>query len=93
MAAATGRRVVAAVAAAGVLPVDVWVSDDGYVRRLKVSFDRSAMLGGKPPKSSSAASMGSMSETIELYDFDKPVHIELPPADQVTTMNIPKHGH
>ncbi len=54
------------------LPIDAWVDQDGYVRRLK--------LDPKPIEAGGETATGSV--TIELYDFNEPVSVEAPPADQ-----------
>ena len=51
------------------IPVEVWLDDEDRPRRQRMQF---ALPDG-----------GSMSITIEAFDFGKPVVIELPPADQV----------
>jgi hypothetical protein len=55
----------------------VWISDDGLVRRRRVTTTVGASV---------AAGRGSrwaIEMTLELFDFGMPMHIELPPADQV----------
>jgi hypothetical protein len=58
--------------------VDVWVDDDGVVRRLEVQLDDSA--GG----------VGAL-VVFELSDVNEPVVIELPPDDQVSELD-PEQG-
>jgi hypothetical protein len=53
------------------LPVDVWIDDDGLVRRLFVEF----AAGDQP---------GTGSVALELSDFGTDVVVEPPPSDQVT---------
>jgi hypothetical protein len=57
------------------LPVDVFVDDDGLVRKLAMNFD----LPGQ-----SGTGAGSAAITMEMFDFGSDVSIEPPPADQVT---------
>jgi hypothetical protein len=60
------------------LPLDVFVDDDGLIRRLAIDFS-------VPDKSDeSGSSGGSASIAIEFFDFGTEVSIEPPPADQVT---------
>lgn len=56
------------------VPVDVWLDEDDRPRRQRMTFD----LPGE-----GAAAGGSMTITVEAFDFGTPVVIELPPADQV----------
>jgi hypothetical protein len=52
-------------------PMDVWVDDDGRVLKQQFHMD---MPGG----------LGRATVAIEFYDFETPVAVEAPPADQVT---------
>lgn len=49
----------------GDAPVDVWIDDDGLVRRIELEQE-------------------GMEFDVEFFDFDVPLDIEPPPADQVT---------
>lgn len=60
------------------LPVEVWVDEDGYVRRFTMTFDF-----GQALEASEDLGDATMTMTVELYDFDEPVDIEIPPASQV----------
>jgi len=64
-------------------PVDVWVDAQGRARRLKYTVDLS--------KSKVAASTpgvpGSVTFTLELFDFGVPVQAVVPPADQVVDLS------
>ncbi|WP_421118782.1 hypothetical protein ACE2AJ_15645 [Aquihabitans daechungensis] len=66
------------------LPADAWIDDDGYVRRFSVSFD----LAELSKLYEGAEATGVVTQTIELYDFDEPVDIAVPPADQVTEFDL-----
>ncbi len=57
------------------MPVDVFIGDDGLVRRMTISF---AAPAGTPGNSATAT------VTIEFFDFGADVSITPPPADQVT---------
>jgi hypothetical protein len=54
-------------------PMDVWVDGEGLVRRL--SIEQTVEQGPETSKTTT---------TIELYDFNSEVSIEVPPADQVS---------
>jgi hypothetical protein len=54
------------------IPVDVWIADDGLVRKLDMRID----VGTE-----------HMSMRIELYDFGIPVEATPPPADEVTSLD------
>lgn len=63
------------------LPTEVWIDEDGLLRRQTFTIDMSQMEGaggGQAP--------GSMTVLMELYDFGAEVDVEPPPADQVTDM-------
>ncbi|MCU1358296.1 MAG: hypothetical protein JWM89_3714 [Acidimicrobiales bacterium] len=66
------------------LPAEAWVDDDGYVRKFQLSMPAGAVA--RTPKLDDL----SVTVTIELYDFDEPVDISIPPASQVSTID-PKH--
>jgi LppX_LprAFG lipoprotein len=53
------------------LPVQVWVDDDGLVRRFAYSLPVAAERGG-----------GTATVTVELYDFGANVEVEIPPEDE-----------
>jgi hypothetical protein len=61
-------------AGAQALPVDVWVGDDGLVRRLRFEAPRIAAGG---------TSVGGGTFTEELSGYGEPVEVALPPADEV----------
>jgi hypothetical protein len=54
------------------IPVDVWIGDDGLVRKLDMRI---------------AAGAQRMTMRIELYDFGIPVDATPPPADEVTSLD------
>jgi hypothetical protein len=70
----------------GPIPAEAWIDDDGYVRRFSVSFDL-ADVGKVHP---GAEASGVVTETIELYDFDQPVDITVPPSSEVATFDLAK---
>jgi hypothetical protein len=62
-------------------PVDVWVDAEGRVRRMKYAVDLSK---SKVPTSTGVP--GSVTFTLDLFDFGVPVQATLPPADQVVDL-------
>jgi hypothetical protein len=56
------------------IPVDVWIDGNGLVRKLSLAF-----VATEPGTSQS----GEVSIAFELWDYDEPVAIELPPAPEV----------
>ncbi len=52
-------------------PVDAWVGDDGYVRKLRMSMNETIQGQGL-----------GMDITMRFHDFGSPVNISLPPASQ-----------
>ncbi len=68
---------------APVMPVDVFIDADGYVRRISLGLDLGsfgALLGG----SGGTGPAFGMVVSIDLYDFGTPVNVQAPPADQVS---------
>jgi hypothetical protein len=57
------------------LPVDVWVDDEGRIRKMRFSAD---------PDGAGPNSAGTVE--IELYDFGTTADVQVPPADQVTDL-------
>ncbi|MCU1370703.1 MAG: hypothetical protein JWO77_1897 [Ilumatobacteraceae bacterium] len=68
------------------LPAEAWIDDDGFVRRFTISFDLAELAKVHP----GAEAEGVVTETIELYDFNEPVDIAVPPASEVTTLDLAK---
>ena len=64
----------------GTMPIEVWVGADGLVRRITVALDASSFGEGK--------AKGSVAVTVELTDVGQPVQISVPPADQVSTLDL-----
>lgn len=58
------------------VPVEIWVDDEGYVRRMRQTYPV-------------AGNDGALSTTVttELYDFGVEVDVQVPPADQVASIN------
>lgn len=68
------------------IPVDVWIDQDHRVRQVTVQADLSKSPTGA--RGSADLSKADISATIELYDYDEPVDITAPPADQVGTLDL-----
>ena len=56
------------------VPVDAWIDGDGLVRRMDLAYEDIEVAPGKK---------GSMSMSMQLYDYGVDVAVEPPPADQV----------
>jgi len=63
-------------------PTDVWLDNDGRLRRLRYSID----LSKTKVATSTPGTAGTVTFTLELYDFGTPVKVDIPPADQVTDL-------
>ncbi len=70
----------------GPLPAEAWIDGDGYVRRFSVAFDLAELSKAHP----GTGATGVVTQTIEFYDFGKPVDIAIPPSDQVSTLDLAK---
>jgi hypothetical protein len=60
------------------IPFDVWIGDDGLVRRVRSVFDPATLAPENEPHT------GKVSVTIEYYDFGQPVEIAVPNAAEVS---------
>jgi hypothetical protein len=67
------------------MPADAWIDADGHVRRLRLLLDFGKMTG--PDVGLDGV---TMTETVELYDFGKPVTIEVPDPADVGTLDPSK---
>ena len=65
------------------IPADVWVDSDGLARRIQLKLDLGRMAG-----TGGGSDLPVMTISIDLYDFGVPVHVEAPPADQVTEFPV-----
>jgi hypothetical protein len=68
------------------VPVDVWVGEDGLIRRFTVEIERDVTVstespGGPPLPSDAAGAVTSLA--YEAFDYGEPVEIEIPAADDV----------
>ena len=70
----------------GPLPAEAWIDGDGFVRRFTVSFDLSELS----KLDDQLDAKGVITQTIELYDFNEPVEVQVPPASQVATFDVSK---
>jgi hypothetical protein len=59
------------------VPVEVWIDDDAFVRRMDLAYEDVEVAPGKK---------GSMSMSMELYDYGVAVDVERPPSDQVMSL-------
>lgn len=64
----------------GVIPMDIWISEDGYMARMVMVID------GTGVDSASGDEFEVMTMTYDVFDVNAGVVIEEPPADQVTPM-------
>jgi len=61
------------------MPFDVWVDEQGFVKRMRASVDLSALEPQGPAP--------SVSITMTLSDVGQPVDVRPPPAGQVTDLS------
>ena len=61
------------------IPVEVWVDTQGRARKFWSRIDMTKA-------SDASAKVGSVTTTLEFYDFGSPVQIEAPPPDQVADL-------
>jgi hypothetical protein len=66
------------------LPTDVWIDDDGMLRKLELSIDFGDLFGGFA--GDDAPSM-SMTMTMELYDFGVAVDVKPPPPEEIVPLD------
>ena len=65
------------------MPVDVWIDEEGLLRRQEITMDLSNVDTGGAPAGQVPTSMFMR---MELFDFGTEVDVEPPPAGQVTDM-------
>lgn len=70
--------------AAEEIPMDVWIDDDGMIRRMTMEIDASGI--------DDEVDMGTMELTIELFDFGEPVDIRVPDASEVAELDFSDMG-
>jgi hypothetical protein len=69
-------------------PLDVWVDAGGRVRRMKYAVD----LSKSKVATSTPALPGSVTFSLDLFDFGVPVQATIPPADQVVDISALNGG-
>lgn len=62
-----------------VIPLDIWISDEGYMVRMLMEIDGSGI-------EASGEEFETMTMSYDVFDVNGDVVIEVPPADQVTPM-------
>jgi hypothetical protein len=62
------------------IPVEVWIDDEGRLRRMRYDMD----LSKSPQAKESGQQLGNLHLDMELYDFGTKVDVSEPPADQFT---------
>ncbi len=67
------------VLAIGVLPIDLWITDGGYLVRMILEIDGTEA-------ESVEGEFETMKLAFDMYDINRPVSIKAPPADQVTAV-------
>ncbi len=67
------------VLAIGILPIDLWITDEGYLVRMILEVDGT---GAASPE----GEFESMKLIFDMYDINRPVAIEVPPASDVTAV-------
>lgn len=63
----------------GIFPIDLWITDEGYLVRMILEIDGSEA-------ESPDGQFGTMKLTFDMYDINGPVVIEEPPASEVTAI-------
>ena len=67
------------VLAIGILPIDLWITDEGYLVRMILEIDGSDV-------ESADGKFESMKLSFDMFDINRSVSIEAPPANQVTAI-------
>lgn len=62
----------------GIIPMEIWVSDEGYTIRMVLEIDGTGIEA--PPEEQ----FGTMRMVYDMFDINRPVVIEPPPASEVT---------
>jgi hypothetical protein len=68
------------------VPTDVWVDDEGRLRKMTMFLDMAGVMEGAGASPSEIAEVGEigMLLTMEMYDYGVDVDVEAPPASEVT---------
>lgn len=64
------------------IPTEAWIDDDGMVRKMQMTFDFSKVDTSSDPDLAEMKDV-KMVMAFEMFDFNKPVDIEIPDASQV----------
>jgi hypothetical protein len=75
------------------MPADLWVDDEGRVRKLAFTFDLGEMLKGFMEADTSSSTVPAdfrfaMSLSFEMWDYGKPVDIEAPAPSDVADASV-----
>jgi hypothetical protein len=73
-------------------PLNVWLDSQGRLTRMQISMNQGSSTdtpSGEPSASTPQSGSEPGAITFEFYDYDAPVSIEAPPADQTQTINDP----
>ena len=65
----------------GTFPLDLWISDEGYLVRMVMEADGSLMHGPE------GSDFERMILTFDVFDIGQPISIEAPPASEVTPID------
>jgi hypothetical protein len=68
-------------------PVEVWLDDQGRVRQYQESLSAGVIRLPAGLQTQGDPLAGHVTVTYDLYDFGRPVDVQLPPADQVANIN------
>jgi hypothetical protein len=63
----------------GILPIDMWISDDDHIVRMIMEIDGTMVEETDPTET-----FTSMTFTFDVFDIGQPIAIEAPPASEVT---------
>ena len=69
------------------VPVDVWLDNDGRVRRFQESLSSGVIRLPAGLQTQGDPLAGHVTVTYDLYDFGRPVDVQLPPPNQVADLN------
>ena len=72
----------------GTVPVEVWVGSDGLVRRYSTVVDAASLRFGGGWLGVPGADAPTFTSTFDLTDLGAPVDVQVPPPDQVTTLDL-----
>jgi hypothetical protein len=69
------------------IPADIWIDDDGRLRKMQLVMDFSDMLGGFGSLGGDDMPNITMTMSMELSDFGVAVDVQPPPADEIIPFN------